>query len=577
MAIRLLLSVLLVLLPAFGNTAGEPQLRAIWIDGFNEGIKTPEQIDTLLARVRQAKLNAVVVQVRKSADAYYNSHYEPRARDIAEDFDPLAYLIEKAHNGKPYIEVHTWLNTCAIGGNRHPRSLQSRFPNYLSLSDMGEDYDGEATKIDPGHPGAADWTFRLYLDVIRHYDVDGIHFDFVRYGGERWGYNPESVRRFNERRGRPDGFPFFKSARFKHWRRDQVTALVRKTYLYAWTVNPRVLISAATITWGNGPETDDLWTRSAAYSRVYQDWRSWMEEGILDWNLPMCYYNEQRHARWLDNWMRFVTDHQYEHYAAIGLGNFLNPIEDTLKQLERVWQPTARGNRARGVCFYSYATTNTDEQGKEVKHNPAFYETLGNTFREWSPVPVPMWKVKPMRGHLKGTLLYADTLEPAEHTLVTLKGVGQEREQYVDGTGFFGFPHLPPGEYRLTFHLRDGLSLQKTARVREGEVSTVNLLLGQTAAQRVAKPGDLSRVPSGMTVLIPSAMVTRGMLDTSGDFSIGEVLVRIPGELPLPFITGDVVAVKGVVQRENGVPVLTDAKAVLVDMVPKGRQGGRYR
>ncbi len=569
MMLRIVLVALLCLLPAFATPSGEPQLRAIWVDGFNEGIKTPEQVDTLLARVRQAGLNAVVVQVRKSADAYYNSHYEPRASDIAEGFDPLAYLVQKAHGEKPYIQVHTWLNTCAVGRNRHPRSLQSRFPEYLTLSDMGEDYDGEATKIDPGHPGAADWTFRTYLDVIRHYEVDGIHFDFVRFGGERWGYNPVSVQRYNERRGRPGGFPFFKSERFKQWRRDQVTALVRKTYLYAATVNPKVLVSAATITWGNGPEKDEAWTRSAAYSRVYQDWRGWMEEGILDWNIPMCYYNEQKYARWLDNWMRFVKDHQYQHYAAIGLGNYLNPIEDTLKQIERVWQPTERGNKVRGICFYSYATTNTDAVGKEQKHNPAFYETLGKVFGQWVPVPLALWKEKPINGHIKGTILHADTLNPADHTLVTLKGAGQEREQYVDGTGFFGFAHLPPGEYTLTVTPRTGSPLKVKVRVLAGKVATRNLLLGDSDAKRVKSLVELSRLPEGTEVLLTERAVTSGMPGTSGDFQLGEVTVRIRGELPLPFIAGDVVTVKGTLRRENGRVVLDGAKAVLVDMLPK--------
>ncbi|NSW80016.1 MAG: family 10 glycosylhydrolase [Chthonomonadetes bacterium] len=566
---RYLLSVFLLLLPAFATPSAEPQLRAIWVDGFNEGIKTPEQVDTLLARVRQAGLNAVVVQVRKSADAYYNSHYEPRASDIAEGFDPLAYLIQKAHTEKPYIQVHTWLNTCAVGRNRHPRSLQSRFPEYLSLSDMGEDYDGEATKIDPGHPGAADWTFRVYLDVIRHYDVDGIHFDFVRYGGEQWGYNPVSVQRYNERRGMPGGFPFFKSAKFKQWRRDQVTALVRKTYLYAMTVNPKVLVSAATITWGNGPQTDDLWTRSAAYSRVYQDWRGWMEEGILDWNLPMCYFNEQKYARWLDNWMRFVKDHQYERYAGIGLGNFLNPIEDTLKQIERVWKPTERGNRARGICFYSYATTNTDASGKEQKHNPAFYETLGKVFGQWVPVPPAVWKEKPIAGHIKGTILYADTLNPADHTLVVLKGRGIEREQYVDGTGFFGFAYLPPGEYSLHISTRTGDKYTLKAKVEAGRVTTRNLLVGNGSATVVRRLEQLQRLADGTTVLLTEQPVTEGMPGTTGDFRIGEVTVRVPGELPLPFLKGDVVTVKGVLRREGGKIVIDEAKAVLVDMLPK--------
>lgn len=567
--LRAVMTLFLCLLPAFATPSGEPQLRAIWVDGFNEGIKTPEQVDTLLARVRQAGLNAVVVQVRKSADAYYNSHYEPRASDIAEGFDPLAYLIQKAHGEKPYIQVHTWLNTCAVGRNRHPRSLQSRFPEYLTLSDMGEDYDGEATKIDPGHPDAADWTFRTYLDVIRHYDVDGIHFDFVRFGGERWGYNPVSVQRYNERRNRPGGFPFFKSERFKQWRRDQVTALVRKTYLYAMTVNPKVLVSAATITWGNGPEQDEAWTRSAAYSRVYQDWRGWMEEGILDWNIPMCYYNEQKYARWLDNWMRFVKDHQYQHYAAIGLGNFLNPIEDTLKQIERVWQPTERGNKPRGICFYSYATTNTDAQGKEQMHNPAFYETLGRVFGSWVPVPPAPWKEKPINGHLKGTILYADTLAPADHTLVTLKGVGQEREQYVDGTGFFGFAHLPPGEYTLTVTPRNGSSLKTKVRIQPGKVTTRNLLLGDSDAKRVKNLSELSRLPDGTAVLLAEQAVTVGMPGTTGDLQIGDITVRIPGELPLPFLAGDVVTVKGTLRRDGGHIVLDGAKAVLVDMLQR--------
>jgi uncharacterized lipoprotein YddW (UPF0748 family) len=48
--------------------------------------------------------------------------------------------------------------------------------------------------VDPGHPDAADWTFRVYLDVARHYDVDGIHFDFVRYGGANWGYVAGNVK-----------------------------------------------------------------------------------------------------------------------------------------------------------------------------------------------------------------------------------------------------------------------------------------------------------------------------------------------------------------------------------------------
>src|SRR5207248_354985 len=159
-------------------------------------------------------------------------------------------------------------------------------------------HDGEASKIDPGNPDAADWTFRVYLDVARHYDVDGIHFDFVRYGsGEdgkgRWGYNPVSVARFNARHGR-SGQPKWDDPLWMQWRRDQVTALVRKVYAMAVSLKPKIQVSAATISWGDGPHdtpemsAEEFWkTKSAAINRVFQDWRSWMKEGILDLNCLM--------------------------------------------------------------------------------------------------------------------------------------------------------------------------------------------------------------------------------------------------------------------------------------------------
>ena len=155
--------------------------------------------------------NAVFVQMRKRADAYYESHYEEWAKDDTEQFDALQYLCDHAHApGQPRIQVHAWINACAIGGNPSAGSLAKVHPEWLSLSDTGADFDTEATKIDPGNPDAAEWTFRVYMDVVRHYDVDGIHLDFIRYGGDsktvgHWGYNPVSVARFNARYGTPTG------------------------------------------------------------------------------------------------------------------------------------------------------------------------------------------------------------------------------------------------------------------------------------------------------------------------------------------------------------------------------------
>ncbi|MER3475276.1 MAG: hypothetical protein C4335_14940 [Armatimonadota bacterium] len=60
------------------------------------------------------------------------------------------------------------------------------------------------------------------LDVLRHYDVDGTYFDYIRFAGNRWGYNPVSVSRFNSATGRT-GQPAYNDSTWSQWRRDQVT------------------------------------------------------------------------------------------------------------------------------------------------------------------------------------------------------------------------------------------------------------------------------------------------------------------------------------------------------------------
>src|SRR2546421_6265992 len=102
----------------FVSRAESQEIRAFWADGFAEGFKTPEQVDTLLARLRKANCNAIFAQMRKSADADYQSRYDVWASDNPQRFDALKYLIVKAHEGPQRIQVHAWLNTCAVGKDR---------------------------------------------------------------------------------------------------------------------------------------------------------------------------------------------------------------------------------------------------------------------------------------------------------------------------------------------------------------------------------------------------------------------------------------------------------------------------
>ncbi|MBV9852194.1 MAG: family 10 glycosylhydrolase [Armatimonadetes bacterium] len=577
--IALLLALLLGPAPVRAQTPpaapNRPELRAFWVDGFNDGFLTPAQCDLLLARVRAAHMNAVFVQMRKRADAYYASHYEPWATDDPEHFDALEYLCRQAHApGQPRIQVHAWINACAVGGNKGPQSLVKQHPDWLSLSDTGADYDGESTKIDPGNPAAADWTYRVYLDVVRHYDVDGIHMDFIRYGGSgktvgHWGYNAFSVARYNVRYG-TTGQPKWDDPRWRQWRRDQVTALVRRVSIAAHALKPHLIVSAATICWGDGPKNDaEYEAKSASYTEVFAPWRDWLREGLLDLNCPMTYFDLSRHPDYWRRWSDFVKDHQYGRLSAMGIGTWINAVPDSLAEIASTRQPTGRGKAAAGVVLFSYAGTDS-AGGQEEQYNPAFYSSLGGPdvfAQDVSPPPMP-WRDRPKIGAIMGVLLTGESITPVDGGTVMVTGPGGlKRTGMSDGNGFFALTDLPPGDYDI-----DIVSRVAGKIVGGGSFGGVHVRAGRVTAWspdldelwcRVTGIGEL---PEGEKVIPSRVVVTNGSDRLGDDFYIADgfgrppLRVHAPGLIP-PTVAGDIVAVAGTLHHTSG-GALLDATAV---------------
>ena len=354
----------------FHAEAQEEELRGIWVDAWGAGIKTPGQIDQLIQHAQAANFNAIFPQIRKRGDAYYDSLIEPKASDIHANFDPLAYLIQEAHAAHPPIEVHAWVVAYPLWSNQNasppqPNHVYNSHPEWLTQNRSGAKWDGETYQLDPGHPGVQEHLYEIAMDIISGYDVDGLQLDYIRYAGNAWGYNPVSVQRFNTLYNR-SGTPLNTDSDWLQFRRDQVTDLLRKIYLSAMEIDPSVAISAATITWGNGVSSTSQWPNSAAYSSVLQDWRAWMEEGILDWNIPMTYYNHATHATAYERWNTFIKNHAYERNVAIGPGVYLNSIPNSLAQIEVARETTSAGNSSQGVVAYSYRVTNKDGEPRSA-------------------------------------------------------------------------------------------------------------------------------------------------------------------------------------------------------------------
>lgn len=502
----------LLVSPGWLLADAQPEVRALWVDSFNPGLRSPADIDQLVARAKSGNLNAIVAQVRRNAQSLYAISFEGWVENYVPPagFDPLQYLIEAAH--AEGIEVHAWANIgpvytghpniptaawpCKVPCdpnhvfNRHGRGapeaeywLTRTHPNWTAgtlAPFLGERIAGGTWFMDLGHPAAAQHTIDVLTHLLRNYDVDGIHLDYIRFpempiASPRppgvglpfsIGYNPTSVKRFNAAYGRPEGtLPDPWDASFSQWRRDQVTAFVRRLYLEMNTIRPEAKLSAALITFYRGPNTSEPRTfqQTEAYYRVFQDWGGWMREGILDMSIPMIYkrHDLASHRIQFDEWVEFTREAQFDRHGVIGLGAYMNNLENTLVQIDEGRAPSLSGARSRGFNFFSYNVTNDDVGGKPLRPRDELFRALieDGAYAPLAPFPTPVgvppmaWKTDPRVGHLLAQIMTADGM-PADGALVTIArvGAGPEDEaivQYADGNGFVGGVDLNPGAYQL--------------------------------------------------------------------------------------------------------------------------------
>ena len=215
--------------PHFGRAE---ELRAFWVDTFHAAMRNATEVTRIVSDARAGNFNALIVEVRKRGDAYYNSRFEPKASDVASGFDPLAELLLQAHNASagPRLEVHAWIVTYNIWNKEttlppqadHPFRLH---PDWLTQSSTGASWDGSNYAFDPGHPDVQEHTFQVAMDIISRYDIDGFQFDYIRYAGNTWGYNDVAVARFNRETG-STGKPAPDDSAWLQWRREDRKSVV---------------------------------------------------------------------------------------------------------------------------------------------------------------------------------------------------------------------------------------------------------------------------------------------------------------------------------------------------------------
>ncbi len=225
-------------------------------------IKTPPAVETIIAKARQYHFNQVYVQVRGRGDAYYYpnrddtayQNNEPRAElyDLTPtDFDPLQHAIDLAHNGSPRIEIHAWMVVYPAWNRDYqpssPAHVYRQHPEWITEDSSGITQnptgDAEGAYLDPGIPAVQDYLINVFMDVVRNYDVDGIHLDYIRYHTGDWGYDPLAKAYFEEQTGWNIDADSGIEPVWHNWKRAQISTFVERLYHLVHAEKPWVQLS----------------------------------------------------------------------------------------------------------------------------------------------------------------------------------------------------------------------------------------------------------------------------------------------------------------------------------------------
>ena len=190
MRVCLMLSVLL-LLPLCGlGGVQHPELRGTWIHATQ--VKTSTEADALVAKVDRANLNAVFILVWYwGGQAFFQSDLCPMGEGVQAGYDPLGYMVAQCH--KRGIQVHAWFVNGSYGSSQ-VRHVLDKHPDWTVDAGAGSLW------YDFGKPEVRRFQSDLMIECLRKYDVDGIHFDYIRYG-PRQCYCEHCQRTFARRYG----------------------------------------------------------------------------------------------------------------------------------------------------------------------------------------------------------------------------------------------------------------------------------------------------------------------------------------------------------------------------------------
>ncbi|MBN1639344.1 MAG: family 10 glycosylhydrolase [Ignavibacteriales bacterium] len=412
----LIFLVLLFLCPiVFGQTNNQ-EFRSIWVVTWEwiSGSTVQQKKDRICKifdDLKSANFTSVLFQVRQSGTAYYNSSYEPWGFYLGytnPGFDPLEFAVEEAH--KRGMELHAWFNVFNVSST-YSGTIAATHPEWICVT-ADSTIMTKSRSASPGLEEVREYTINVAMEIVRNYDIDGLHLDYVRWSeydksdmltlrsisveeelsrldgqfiGEK-DFKPDyvDVNRFlwDYKHMYDDGIPTGHTS-WENWWRWSTTEFVRVLHDSIQSIKPWVRLTPAAL---GKYKTGGDWGWNGYYV-VYQDAALWFNQGYVDQLTPMHYHwmtgtslVSAINSDWKPNITAGLDSNRL---YSVGPGSYLiTPWENH----EGIVSECRKENWLDGFQFFSYASWENNNYWDEARNK---FFTSKTKIRPINTVSIP--------------------------------------------------------------------------------------------------------------------------------------------------------------------------------------------
>jgi len=363
------------------------EARGLWVT--RHSLTSPEKVKEMIFMASESNFNLLLVQVYARGEAFYSSTLVPISPLLPFGFDPLAMVLKMAH--KRGLEVYAWINVFYIWSHApppsDPRHILNSNPSWIITDRKGKslkDYSLIELKkkglvgafLSPGNDEVQEYLVSLVSEIIKKYELDGIHLDYIRYPNFEYGYDISSRTEFM-RQYYLDPLDFIHNglaykeflgdqgyhdllAKWDAWRIGRVTSLVEAISRQAMQLNPRVKVSCAVVP--NGKKAQEKG----------QDWISWLKRRIVDFVVLMAYSENDRVVR---QQLKEALQYSSPETIYAGIGVYNQPPASAIRKIR-----LAKSLGIKGIVLFSY---------DRIAKNKGYFKALRNrVFRHKTNLPL---------------------------------------------------------------------------------------------------------------------------------------------------------------------------------------------